>query len=987
MKPSPASDRHSLFPRTFPAMVAALGLLLGGRVGTARGAALSPGDLDPSFVVRDLAANEQVQQILVQPDEKILVASYTFGPEPMRRRLIRLLPDGALDPEFKEVVVSGAALWNIGMPAIVLQGDRILVGGDFRRLNGQEVPGLARLLPDGSLDSSFEGKALSPYAYGIEQLAITADGGIVAAGEVVPSSFPRLLLEKLGPNGALDPAFAPAVNLAGSSSISGLTPAADGSFLVHGLVVSAAPQISYFGLFKLDARGGLIRGFQPPYARPVIPTAVTRLANGKVLVGSRSLPAYSLIRLEADGTRDGSFQIGWGPDNGITQIVEQPDGRILVAGEFSTWANQPQPLLARLEADGRLDHSFRPPTTPINALWKLALQNSRRAIFAGVVLPAGAPSGGQLAAIYIGPPPETPPRILRGPSPIHAETGDRATLTVEAAGYPRQAQWSRDQQPVPGATNEWLRFDALTSEDAGLYSLTLNSPLGSVSSDPVAVVVDPQPPGPNLIANASFESVPPQAPDDGVSTLMPEGWSLESGVASLMRAPIQVPVNFFGTEDALHGTNYLRLDYDQSANGGLMQGGRIRGSLVEPLKPGARYEFSAWLSLADRSVAPAVRFQAYLQGPGLGSLPLGSQGVTNREGWTSMSTFVVPGNGYNQLVLETQLEPTRTFGSRYLYIDKLALRSVEDRTPTLAPIPPITLSPFSSLRLTNEIQASDQPEILDANLRFRLGSSTPADATLDSFAGILFWEPDSSFAGTQVTLPIEAYLLQSPAPPSTNWITVQVQEGVSIAFGTHIVAAGGLVTLPLTIDARLAPDHALETLTYEVVPLGASFPGAPLEELAPEVERAEFLPLAHGVVQVTVKFRPGALKTGVRSLGNLHLSAGTPVATGDSLVTVRSVSATRSGNGSIPVVLAQDGLLHIVSREPLLQAGVRQGVPTLLLYGVTGHRYRVEQATRLLPTADWQPAREIVAEAFPQEIRGLNESRPVLFFRAVNLTP
>src|SRR5690606_20136213 len=62
--------------------------------------------------------------------------------------------------------------------AVAVQADgRVLLGGDFTSVNGTTVSGIARLQPDGSLDSSF---AHTPGANGYVYVILpTADGSLL----------------------------------------------------------------------------------------------------------------------------------------------------------------------------------------------------------------------------------------------------------------------------------------------------------------------------------------------------------------------------------------------------------------------------------------------------------------------------------------------------------------------------------------------------------------------------------------------------------------------------------------------------------------------------------------------------------------------------------------------------------------------------------------------------------------------------------------
>jgi uncharacterized delta-60 repeat protein len=83
-------------------------------------------------------------------------------------------------------------------------------------------------------------------------------------------------------------------------------------------------------------------------------------ADGRVLVGGSFKTvngrAYrGLVRLNIDGTVDSSFKIGSGFDGDVRAIIVQPDGKIIVGGQFSSFNDLTRRYLVRLNEDGSLD--------------------------------------------------------------------------------------------------------------------------------------------------------------------------------------------------------------------------------------------------------------------------------------------------------------------------------------------------------------------------------------------------------------------------------------------------------------------------------------------------------------------------------------------------------------------------------------------------------------------------------------------------------
>jgi uncharacterized delta-60 repeat protein len=85
--------------------------------------------------------------------------------------------------------------------------------------------------------------------------------------------------------------------------------------------------------------------------------------DNKILVGGvftfySGFSANYLIRLNADGSKDDSFNIGTGFNSTVFSITIQSDDKILVGGSFSTFSGTNIGGLIRLNADGSKDETF-----------------------------------------------------------------------------------------------------------------------------------------------------------------------------------------------------------------------------------------------------------------------------------------------------------------------------------------------------------------------------------------------------------------------------------------------------------------------------------------------------------------------------------------------------------------------------------------------------------------------------------------------------
>jgi uncharacterized delta-60 repeat protein len=133
------------------------------------------------------------------------------------RTLARLNPDGSLDSTFDPGL--GAAVNSTPVhpqiASLAMQTDgKILVAGAFDGFNGVPRPSVARLNADGSVDKTFSPDLqLSDGTYSLPlYVAVQADGRILVAGlyfNSVNGSIHRSGIARLNPDGTLDKSFDP----------------------------------------------------------------------------------------------------------------------------------------------------------------------------------------------------------------------------------------------------------------------------------------------------------------------------------------------------------------------------------------------------------------------------------------------------------------------------------------------------------------------------------------------------------------------------------------------------------------------------------------------------------------------------------------------------------------------------------------------------------------------------------------------------------
>jgi uncharacterized delta-60 repeat protein len=185
----------------------------------------SDGSLDTSFdhdgIVLFPVANAQafLTAIALQQDQRILLAGYInpFGTNTTADDFVlaRLNPDGSLDTSFAS---SGRVVTDVGgdrdrARALVVQADgRIIVAGSSY-LAPNDVFSAIRYNADGSLDLSFDtdGKVFTPVGAswaGANSAVIQPDGKLLLAGYAYGGAYTDFALVRYHPDGSLDTSFA-----------------------------------------------------------------------------------------------------------------------------------------------------------------------------------------------------------------------------------------------------------------------------------------------------------------------------------------------------------------------------------------------------------------------------------------------------------------------------------------------------------------------------------------------------------------------------------------------------------------------------------------------------------------------------------------------------------------------------------------------------------------------------------------------------------
>ena len=246
----------------------------------------------------------QVLKVVVLPDGKVLVGGQGLG----GRAIFRVNSDGTADITFNTPVVESAQSSPFVSGIIPQPDGKVVISGNFFRINGLDRPNIARLNPDSGVDGTIPANAFIASGVGILP---QSDGKII----VRSGTFFRLNADLTADNTY-------------SSDFGG-----------EPFIVDSNDKVVYLRdrrLFRRNTDGSLDTGFQVRSFLPARASAVAIQSDGKAIIGGTFLYLNGALqptfgRLNTNGSTDGAFVTGtgftrFGNPEDILKIVIEPSG-------------------------------------------------------------------------------------------------------------------------------------------------------------------------------------------------------------------------------------------------------------------------------------------------------------------------------------------------------------------------------------------------------------------------------------------------------------------------------------------------------------------------------------------------------------------------------------------------------------------------------------------------------------------------------------
>lgn len=312
--------------------------------------------IDQTFVPAQPSSN--VYATDVQPDGKIIITGFfnRVG-NTSRNRIARLNQDGTLDATFNP----GSGTNQLIEKVLVQQNGKVIVAGQINSISGVNRGGIARLDASGNLEANYAaGSGFSPAR--ILSMALQPDGKLLVGGSFTGYSGTAAVgYCRLDTNGAIDPTFT--LPVANQGQITAMAVQPDGMILIAGTLPYTFGQSPRTNILRLLPDGTIDQNFggMPNFSNS--PLTIGLQSTGKIIVGGLfdrvgSTTVNYLVRLNADGSLDNTFNAGTAMNANVREVLIQADDKILAVGEFTTVNGTPSRYIVRLNADGSLDQTF-----------------------------------------------------------------------------------------------------------------------------------------------------------------------------------------------------------------------------------------------------------------------------------------------------------------------------------------------------------------------------------------------------------------------------------------------------------------------------------------------------------------------------------------------------------------------------------------------------------------------------------------------------
>jgi uncharacterized delta-60 repeat protein/uncharacterized repeat protein (TIGR01451 family) len=334
---------------------------------------LATGSISPQVTI--------IKSIIQQSDLKIIIGgNFSNFNGISKNNLVRLNTDGTIDNSFTTGTGPNNTVYDLALQS----NGMLLIGGEFTSYNGTNKNSVIRVNTNGTLDNTFLSNTNSG-GY-ITSILIHSSGKLVIGGDITAyNGIGTKYYTVLNSDGSLDNAFNN--SLGADDLISKIVEDNNGKILLSGNFTSINNK-SYNSLSRIDITGTIDTSFNPSYGASWSVNKVKFLSDGKLILAGRFF-SYNqtlirgFIKINSDGSIDNSFNQGTGFNGPINSFEVQKDGKIIVVGSFSSYNGTIANNIIRLNLDGSVDGTFNCGTGSNSSISCVTLQSDGKIYIGG----------------------------------------------------------------------------------------------------------------------------------------------------------------------------------------------------------------------------------------------------------------------------------------------------------------------------------------------------------------------------------------------------------------------------------------------------------------------------------------------------------------------------------------------------------------------------------------------------------------------------
>jgi uncharacterized delta-60 repeat protein len=439
-------------------------------------------------------------------------------------------------------------------------GGKYLAAGNFTTYNGAaNVHRVVKINNDGTRDTGFNNGASQNPGSVVAFRVVEDSTGEVYLGYGQNSPY----LRRYNSDGTFDAGFS--FSGGNYSTIEAITLVGTDKLLVGG-------QSSSVGFTRVvTSNGGVDTGggwtspnFSSVFAASGAAKDMVVLNDGRLMIGGnfnrvkdRTL-VQNLAVLSANGVLDTNLSEGLSVNGWVYDLHVCPDGKVLVAGGFTSILGVARNGIARLNANLTLDTTFDPGLGAQYAngtgaeVRSVDLRSDGKIVLGGgfATFDGAARSG---IVVVNGDPAVLPLSFISPPQAMVVTAGQSASFNVAVnGGATLNFQWYKGNDLIPGATLPYLTITNAAFSNAANYKVTVTSGVDSITSTPVSLSVTE----PTALTFAEWRSgyaippleVDPEADPDGDGLPNVVEYVLGTNPTQINQGPQAVKTNVSGTD-------------------------------------------------------------------------------------------------------------------------------------------------------------------------------------------------------------------------------------------------------------------------------------------------------------------------------------------------------------------------------------------------------------------------------------------------------